>query len=259
MLSMVQVSKDQRGVLTIALNRPDVRNAFNRAVVDDLAQVFNGQALEPDIRAIVLRGNGTHFCAGGDLQWMRESVELDQAKNFEETRTLAGVFARLNEFPKPVLGVVQGGAIGGGVGLVSICDIVLASSEAFFALSEVRLGLIPAVIGPFVVAKIGASQARALILGAERWSAQRAKEIGLIHEIVPSPADLQNASEKILENLLQGGPHALAQAKKLVRLLGPRHEDVLDVVARMLADIRVSEEGQEGVHAFLEKRKPRCQ
>src|SRR4051794_30680611 len=180
----LKVSRDSRGVLSVVLNRPDVRNAFNHEVIDDLAEAFGVEALEEEVRAVVLSGEGPSFCAGGDLNWMKKAVEFSYDENLQDTRKLAQMFATLNECPKPVIGAIHGAAIGGGVGLVSICDIVVASVDTQFSLSEVRLGIVPACIGPFVIAKIGASYARGLFMSAERFQSTKAKEIGLIHEVV---------------------------------------------------------------------------
>ena len=257
----LKVSFDPKGVLIVALNRVEVRNAFNDVVIDELAEVFGKEVLKPEVRAVVLKGEGPVFCAGGDLNWMKKAVHFSYDENLKDTQTLAKMFALLNECPKPVIGAVHGAAIGGGVGLVSICDIVIAQEETQFSLSEVRLGIVPACIGPFVVAKIGASHARGLFVSAERFNAVKAKEIGLVHEIVKTEADLIAAVERVLKNILQCGPNAMATAKRLVLDLSwperrAQFPDCLDYVAKTLADIRVSKEGQEGVKAFLEKRKP---
>lgn len=257
----LNVSRDARGVLTIALNRPEVRNAFNEVVIDELHEVFGQEANAPETRAVVLKGEGAAFCAGGDLNWMKKAIDFDYSENLRDTRKLAQMFALLNECPKPVIGAVHGAAIGGGVGLVSICDIVIASSEAQFSLSEVRLGIVPACIGPFVVAKIGASHARGLFMSAERFDARKAQAIGLVHQVVSSAPDLAPAVEKVLGNVLECGPNAMGVAKKLVLGLSwpenrAKNGDPLEWVAKMLADLRISTEGQEGVRAFLEKRKP---
>ncbi len=249
------------GILTIALNRPDIRNAFNERMIEELARVFRKEAAEPDIRAVVLRGNGSVFCAGGDLNWMRRSIELKYEENLKDTLTLTNMFALLNEFSKPLIGVIQGAAIGGGVGLVSICDIVLAEKGTVFSLSEVRLGVVPACIGPFVTAKIGASHARALFVSAERFKADKAKEIGLIHEVFESMTDLEAYLASLTQNLLECGPHAMNVAKRLVLdLTWPerraRLPDCIEYVAKTLAELRVGAEAQEGITAFLEKRKP---
>ncbi len=243
------------------MNRPEVRNAFNEVVIDELTRVFTTEIKATDIRAVVLRGAGPVFCAGGDLNWMKKSIELDRAGNLKDTRKLAQLFGLMNECPKPLIGAAHGAAIGGGVGLVSICDKVIATQDTQFSLSEVRLGIVPACIGPFVIAKIGASHARGLFISAERFGAQRAYEIGLVHEVVADEAALAAAVEKTLDNITQCGPGAMAVAKALVLELSwperrAKHPDPLEYVAELLADVRTSAEGQEGVKAFLEKRKP---
>ena len=257
----LKVSLSQKGVLTIILNRPEVRNAFNEVVIDDLLKAFSTEALQKEVRAIVLRGEGSVFCAGGDLNWMKKAIDFSYEENLADTKKLAEMFATLNECPKPVIGLVHGGAIGGGVGLVSICDIVIASRSTQFSLSEVRLGIVPACIGPFVISKIGASHARGLFMSAERFSADKAKEIGLVHEVVDQDKDLDPAAEEVLGRILQCGPNAMAVAKRLVLDLSwperrSQFPDCLEYVAKTLSDLRVSSEGQEGVRAFLEKRRP---
>jgi methylglutaconyl-CoA hydratase len=247
----------EKGVFTVELARPDVRNAFNDRLILDLQETFNLIANEPKVRVVLLRGQGPVFCAGGDLKWMQDSINLTEEKNITDTRKLAKMFATLNACPKPVVGLVQGAAIGGGVGLVSICDYVIASRETMFSLAEVRLGIIPACIGPFVLAKIGESHARAYFMSAERFNAERAQAIGLVHEVVDNPEALNASGERIVKNLLQCGPNAMAAAKALVRDLKTKNfDDCLEYVARVLADLRVTPEGQEGLKAFLEKRKP---
>ncbi len=259
MYQSIKVVLDPKGVLTITLNRPEVRNAFNETMIEELSKVFSGEVQETKVRTVVLRGEGPVFCAGGDLEWMKKSVQLDYENNLKDTRKLSQMFAILNECPKPVIGVAHGAAIGGGVGLVSICDIVLASPETQFSLSEVRLGIVPACIGPFVISKIGASQARRFFMSAERFSADQAKAIGLIHEVVP---DLSLRLNQLLENILQCSPNAMSVAKRLILDLSwperrSQFPDCLEYVSKTLADLRVSPEGQEGVLAFLEKRKPK--
>jgi methylglutaconyl-CoA hydratase len=257
----LKITTDMRGLMTLALNRPQVRNAFNKKMIDELISVFNFEAMDSKIKGVVLRGEGSVFCAGGDLNWMRQSIELDYDQNLEETRQLAKMFETLNFYPKPLLGLVQGAAIGGGVGLVSVCDCVIASAETMFSLSEVRLGIVPACIGPFVVAKIGASHARRFFMSAERFNAAQAFGMGLVHEVVKSPEELDGIAEKMIKNILQCGPKAMEAAKQLVLNLSwperrQEQTDCLEYVSIALAHLRVSEEGQEGVRAFLEKRKP---
>lgn len=251
-------------LLEVRLNRPDVRNAFNETLIAELTEVFSNQAASPEVRAVVLRGNGQLFCAGGDLNWMKRSVELSLAENLEDTRRLTRLFELMNTCPKPLIGVIHGAAIGGGVGLVSVCDVVIAEKQTVFSLSEVRLGIVPACIGPFVVAKIGASHARSLFLSADRIKADRAREVGLIHEVIDGEGGLDPRLDQILANILLSGPQAVAKAKELVlNLTWPDRRaaigDALDYVSRMLAELRVTPEGQEGLKAFLEKRKPNWQ
>lgn len=248
-------------VLSIALNRPEVRNAFNDILIKELGAAFACEASEPSVRVVVLKGNGQVFCAGGDLNWMKKAVDFTYDENLRDTRSLAHMFGALNEFPKPVIGLVHGAAIGGGVGLVSICDTVIATSDCVFSLSEVRLGVVPACIGPFVIAKIGASHARRLFLSADRFGADEARAIHLVHEVAKDMAGIESAAKRILSNILQCGPNAMAVAKRLVLDLSwPERRmvksDPLEYVACTLADIRVTPEAQEGVRAFLEKRKP---
>lgn len=258
----LEVTLDSRGVLTVTLSRPDVRNAFNEIVIEELSRVFKTDVSQPEVRVVVLRGNGAVFCAGGDLNWMRKGIEVSVEENLEDTRRLTQMFRIMNECPKPLIGAIQGAAIGGGVGLVSVCDVVIATQDTQFSLSEVRLGIVPACIGPFVIAKIGASHARGLFIGAERFLAPRAREIGLIHEVVSDVSALYAAVEQVVTRILQCGPQAMAAAKKLVLDLSwpdrrAALSDPLDYVARLLAELRISDEGQEGLRAFLEKRKPK--
>jgi methylglutaconyl-CoA hydratase len=261
MYQTLELSKPHPGILCISLNRPDIRNAFNEVMIDELARVFRQEASDASVRAVVLRGKGDVFCAGGDLNWMRRSIELSFEDNLKDTMTLTTMFAVLNEFSKPVIGVIHGAAIGGGVGLVAICDIVLAEKETVFSLSEVRLGVVPACIGPFVTSKIGASHARALFTSAERFRASKAKEVGLVHEVFPGMKELEAHLEVLVRNLTECGPTALGVAKRLVLdLTWPerraRTPDCIEYVSRTLAELRVGPEAQEGISAFLDKRKP---
>ncbi len=257
----LKVNFESRGVLRVSLNRPEIRNAFNEAIISELTDVFGRLALEPAVRVIVFSGEGQVFSAGGDLNWMKKSIELSFEGNLEDTIRLSHMFKTMNECPKPVIGAIHGAAIGGGVGLTSICDIAVATKETQFSLSEVRLGIVPACIGPFVISKIGATYARALFMSGERFLAPKAKEVGLVHEVVESREELAAAVERVVANMLQCGPNAMAAAKKLVLDLSwpERREkigDPMDYVSTMLAQLRVSPEGQEGLKAFLEKRKP---
>lgn len=257
----LEIKNSESGVLTIILNRPDVRNAFNEKMIEELAKVFRNEATLEGVRAIVLRGSGSVFCAGGDLNWMKKSKELSYEGNLQDATILTNMFSVLNECSKPVVGVIQGAAIGGGVGLVSICDIVLAEKETVFSLSEVRLGVVPACIGPFVIAKIGSSNGRALFVSAERFKAEKAKQVGLVHEVFDGMDSLDKHLANLLKNLLECGPTAMSVAKRLVLDLTiperrARIPDTIDYVSKTLADLRVGPEAQEGISAFLEKRKP---
>lgn len=257
----IQVALDSRGVLSVTLNRPEIRNAFNEVMIAELTDVFSRRVLAADVRLIVLSGAGDLFCAGGDLNWMRRSVDMSFDDNLKDTRALTALFALMNEVAKPLIGLVHGAAIGGGVGLVSVCDIVVATQDTAFSLSEVRLGIVPACIGPFVVAKIGASHARSLFISAERFSGARALAVGLVHEVAVSREALAAAGERLVAQMLQCGPQAMGVAKRLVLDLSwpekrAQHPEVMEYVARTLAELRVTPEGQEGVRAFLEKRKP---
>jgi methylglutaconyl-CoA hydratase len=257
----LSVKLDPRGVLSVRLNRPDIRNAFNEVMISELTRVCEAEIPKAEVRLVVLSGEGPVFSAGGDLGWMKKSVDLSLEENLEDTRKLTRMFKLLNESPKPIVGAIHGAAIGGGVGLVSICDIAVASAETQLSLSEVRLGIVPACIGPFVIAKIGASYARSLFVSAERFLAPRAREVGLIHEVVGTPAEVPGAVERIVSNMLQCGPHAMAAAKRMILDLSwPDRRagigDYAEYVSRLLAELRVSPEGQEGLKAFLDKRKP---
>lgn len=255
------VETDPRGVLTVQLNRPEIRNAFNAQMIDELTEVFTRRVTDPAVKAVVLRGGGAVFCAGGDLNWMKRSVDLSFDENLEDTLKLTRMFAAMNECSRPLIGLIHGAAIGGGVGLVSVCDIVIAEEKTQLSLSEVRLGIVPACIGPYVVAKIGASQARRLFVSADRFLAGLAREIGLVHETASGIEACDALLARTLDNILQCGPNAIAVAKRLVLDLSwperrARTPDCVEYVARTLAELRVSPEGQEGVRAFLEKRKP---
>lgn len=258
------VGVDARGVMTVQLNRPEIRNAFNDAMIEELTRAFSTEVKKDPVKIVVLRGAGPTFSAGGDLSWMKRSIELTRDQNLLDTRKLSRMFTAMNECPKPLIGLIHGAAIGGGVGLASVCDIAVAEKATVFSLSEVRLGIVPACIGPFVISKIGASHARGLFMSAERFKADRALSIGLVHELAEGEAGLEAALERITENMLQCGPQAMAAAKRLVLDLSwPERRakvgDAMEYVSALLADLRTSPEGQEGLKAFLEKRKPAWQ
>ena len=243
------------GSARITLNRPGIHNAFDERLIAELTAVLAALAGDDAVRVVVLTGSGKSFSAGADLNWMRRTSTYGEAENLADARALAKLMATLNELPKPTLARVNGAALGGGTGLVACCDIVVASSQAMFGTTEVRLGLIPAVIGPYVVAAIGVRQARRLMLTGERIGAAEAVRIGLVHEVV-APDELDAAIARLLDHLLKGGPHALAAAKRLVHDLAGRtiDADLIDDTARRIAALRASAEAREGLAAFLDKR-----
>jgi methylglutaconyl-CoA hydratase len=243
-------------ILRITLNRPEVRNAFDEEVIADLTTLATNAASDRELRALVLAGSGKAFCAGADVAWMAKSIAYSQRENLSDAEDLARMLERLDTLPFPVIGRIQGAALGGGVGLAAICDIAIAADDAVFALSEVKLGILPAVVAPYVIRKIGISAARELFLTGSRFSAVHAKEIGLVHEVVPA-ADLDAAVTRRLAEVMTAGPRAIATAKALIREIAAAHpNDVIGLTTNTIAAQRVSAEGQEGLHAFLEKRKP---
>ncbi len=251
---------DGRGVARITLNRPEVRNAMDAAFIRDLTEAVETVGADEAVRAVVLTGRGKGFCAGADLAWMRETADYSAAENYADSGRLGRMLHRLNTLPRPVVGLINGHAFGGGVGLVACCDIAIASSAARFSLSEVRLGLTPATISPYVVRRIGQSHARRYFLTAEAFDAARAEEIGLVHAIA-EPDALESAGQDFVDLLLLGGPKSQAVSKDLVFRVSDREIDdgLIDWTSRLIADVRASDEGREGAGAFLEKRKPAWQ
>ena len=246
-----------QGVGTIRMNRPDVHNAFDDGFIAALGAELRRLDALPEARVIVLAASGKSFSAGADLNWMRRMAKYSQAENLRDGMALAGLMRTLDGMRKPTIARVQGAAFGGGVGLVACCDIAIASMEAVFSLSEVRLGLIPSVISPYVIAAIGEREARRYFLTAERFDAVEARRIGLVHEVVNIDA-LDAAVANMTAHLLNGGPQALAAAKKLIVDVSRRPMDdaLLAETARRIAAIRVEAEGQEGLAAFFDKRPP---
>lgn len=244
------------GVLRVTLNRPDVRNAFDEEAIALLTATAARAADDAGLRAVVLAGSGSAFCAGADLGWMAKAVTYSQRENLADAEDLARMLERLDTLPVPVVGRIQGAALGGGVGLAAICDIVVAADDAVFGLTEVKLGILPAVIAPYVIRKIGVSAARELFLSGARFGAARAREIGLVHDVVPA-AGLDEAVARRVEALRTSAPRAMAAAKALIRAIaGADPQDVIGLTTATIASHRVSPEGQEGMRAFLEKRKP---
>jgi methylglutaconyl-CoA hydratase len=242
---------------TVTMNRPDSHNALNADLIGELTRCFEGLAEDEQTRIVVLAGEGRSFCAGADVEYMRETATFSYEENLEDARRLAMMFWTMDECPKPVVAKVQGAAMGGGGGLLAVADVVVADSEARFAFSEVRLGIAPATISPFVVRKIGVSHARSLFLTGERFGAERAREIGLVHRVV-SRDGLDEAVEEKVGELLLGGPVAQATLKGLLRRLETTEPmEAPGLTARVISELRTGEEGQEGLAAFIEKREPR--
>jgi methylglutaconyl-CoA hydratase len=243
-------------VARVWLNRPDVRNAFDGLMVTELRKTLFDLSSLDGIRAIVLGGRGPSFCAGADLEWMRAMAAFSRDENLREAQALADLFFTVYQSSKPIVARVHGAALGGGSGLVAACDIPVAALGTQFGFTEVRLGIVPAVISPYVIAKIGESAARELFLTGERFEAVKAAEIGLVRAAVPEE-DLDAVVEARVQELLKSGPRAIAEAKALIREVAWRRvEDVQRYTVERIADVRVSPEGQEGMRAFLEKRKP---
>ena len=248
---------DIRGVLTLTMNRPQVSNAFDATMIAELTAALKAADDDDRITMVVITGSGSCFSAGADLNWMRRMAEYSEEENLQDARKVAHMFHKLATFPHPTLAIVHGNAFGGGVGLIACCDIAIANVDVRFSLSEVKLGLIPATISPFVIDAIGARQSRRLFLSAERFDGRAAMDFGLIHEL--SPADrLDDDADRFISQLLENSPHAMSAAKKLVSAVAnrPIDEEVLSDVAGRIARQRASGEGREGVAAFLGKRPP---
>ncbi|HLZ63561.1 MAG TPA: enoyl-CoA hydratase-related protein [Ktedonosporobacter sp.] len=247
----------QDRIATITLRRPAVHNAFNSQVVQDLTAAFTTLSTDDRLHAVVLTGEGPSFSAGADISGMKEATTFTEEQNLSDALLLADLLHTINTFPCPVVARVNGAAMGGGVGLVSVCDIAIAAETARFAFSEAKLGIAPAVISPYVVRKIGETNARVLFVTGERFSAARAQAIGLVHAVVPLQ-NLDDALQKALGELLSSAPQALRVCKTLAMTVGQMSaEDARHYTAATIARLRIGEEGQEGLSAFLEKRKPR--
>jgi methylglutaconyl-CoA hydratase len=245
------------GVARLTLNRPEVHNALNNALIDEIRGAVEEAGSDSTARVVLISGEGRSLCAGADIDWLRRSIELSHEENVADMQRLAGMLVAMDECPKPIVARAHGAVLGGGSGLVAAADIVVAAEGARFGFTEVRLGITPSTIAPCAVAKIGISNAAHLFLTGERFGAEQAKEYGLVHEVVPE-SELDAAVQRKLDALVKGGPNALAEAKRLVREL--RSIDVSKDTYRMaeqMAVTRTSEEGQEGLKAFLEKRPAR--
>ena len=242
-------------VAEVRLTRPDVRNAFNAELIGELHRAFERLGDDSAVRAIVLCGEGKTFCGGADINWMRGSLELSHAENVADAQRMSDMFRAVDRCPKPVIAQVHGAALGGGAGLVAVCDIAIASDETVFGFTETKLGILPAVISPFVISKIGPSHARALFLTGERFNAKRAAAIGLVHEVA-SLDDLETCVDRVIKEIMTASPSAIAFAKRTIaNVAAASYEETRDITSHAIAQQRTSEEGQEGLRAFLERRK----
>ena len=246
----------ETGRATVTMNRPDVHNAFDEALIAALQETFTGLSQNPDVRVVVLAAEGKSYCAGADLNWMKRMSTYSHDENMADGRALARMLNTIVTCPKPVVGQVQGAAYGGGVGMVAVCDIAVASTKAVFCLSEVKLGLTPATISPYVVAAMGERNAHRYFLTAERFDAAAALAMGFVHQVV-EPGDLAATVDGFVDILLNNGPAAMTAGKELIAAVAnkPIDEAVLNDTAKRIADIRATPEGKEGIAAFLEKRK----
>jgi methylglutaconyl-CoA hydratase len=251
-MKFLEILKKENGVLEVWLNRPDLHNAFNAELIEEMISVFEGLR---DERLIIISGRGVSFCAGADLNWMKAMKNYSKEENIRDSKRLARMFAVINECDVPVIGRINGHAFGGGVGLVSVCDYVIGTNNALLGFTEVRLGLIPAVISPYCLAKIGESNARAWMLSGERFSADEARRMGLIHELCTQD-ELDIKIEEVKKKFLAAGPLAAKEAKKLIRVVMKDLKASEDFTCQMIAERRVSTEGQEGMRALLEKDQP---
>jgi methylglutaconyl-CoA hydratase len=259
MFEMIEIETDARGVATLRLNRPEKHNAMPGEMLVELKQAASQLAADDDVRVVVLTGAGKSFCAGGDLTWMQKQMAADSASRGAEARVLAEALMLLNTLPKPLIGAIQGNAFGGGVGLASVCDVAIGADHLKMGLTETRLGLIPATIGPYVVARMGEARARRVFMSARLFGAAEAVELGLLAKCVPA-GDLAAAVEAEVVPYLSCAPRAVAAAKQLTRDLGPRLDDaVIDMTIQALVDCWEGDEAPEGIGAFFAKRKPRWQ
>lgn len=243
-------------IATVTLRRPDAHNALNVQMIQDLIAAFSLLATDSRLHGVILTGEGSSFCAGADIAMMKETAIFTEEQNLEDALRLSDLFYLINTLPCPVVARVNGAVIGGGVGLVAACDIAIAAETARFAFSEVKLGIAPAVISPFVIHKIGEAQARRFFVTGERFAAAQALAMGLVHTVVPRE-QLDEAVQKIVQELLSGAPQAIRTCKTLaLQVGGMRYDQARTYTAKLIATLRASTEGQEGLGAFLEKRKP---
>lgn len=246
--------KIENSIVTITLNRPEVHNAFDEKVIGDLTVLFEKAGADKNVRAVILRGNGKSFCAGGDLNWMKKSADYSYDENVADAMNLGTLLKTINTCPKPTVALAHGSVFGGGVGLTAACDIAVAAPDTVFCLSEVRIGLIPSIIAPYVLAAMGERQARRYFMTAERFDAATAHRIGFVHET----GDIDAICGKIIKALMEGAPTAQARGKKLILEIAqkPVDEAMIKLTATQIAEARAAEEGKEGLAAFLNKTEP---
>ena len=251
----IKLLKLSDGVVSLALNRPGKRNALSENMIKELVTAINIIDEDKDCRLIKLEGEGEVFCAGGDLEWMKEQANSTREKRINEARKLAKMFRILNSVFKPILGVIRGDAYGGGIGLISICDYSISSSAAKFGLTESRLGLIPATISPYVISRIGESNCRDIFLSGEIFNAEKANKIGLVNEVV-KPSDLEKSVDSYISFFKKTSRQAVSSSKALIQTLRPKVSDkLIDETARRLADTWESSDAQKGIKGFLDKSK----
>jgi methylglutaconyl-CoA hydratase len=250
---VLRVARDG-GRARVTLARPAVRNAFNAELIARLREAFSALAADPSVRLVILDGEGSIFCGGADVNWMRGALELGEAENVRDAEAMSDMLRTIDRCPKPVIARVHGAALGGGAGLCAVCDAVVAADDTIFGFTETKLGIIPAVISPFTIAKIGVSHARRLFLTGERFDAARARAIGLVHEVVPA-ALLDDTVETIARECESAGPSAVAAIKNLIAAVqAASYDESRELTARAIAQARTGAEGQEGLRAFLERR-----
>jgi methylglutaconyl-CoA hydratase len=251
----VRVERED-AVARVTLARPKTRNAFDEVVIDEITRAFLSFVDDRDTRVVVLEGEGSVFCAGADIEWMRRAGSWSKIENETDAERMAGMLRAIDDCAQPVVALVQGAAIGGGVGLVAASDVAVAAEDAVFSLAEVRLGILPSVISPYVLRAIGAREARRWFLTGERFGAAEARRIGLVHEVVP-PGELGAARDRLVAAFLSSAPGAVAVAKRLIaQVVGKSPEEAMPLTIRTIAERRASEEAKEGLTAFLEKRPP---
>ncbi|WP_301103374.1 enoyl-CoA hydratase/isomerase family protein [Propionivibrio sp.] len=254
--SIITEVDDSVGILT--LNKAERHNAFDELLIAEITNGLLELEADPRVRVVVLSSTGKSFCTSAELHWMKRAATSTVQENLRDARNLARLMSTLNELCKPTIARVQGPAYGSGLGLIAACDIAVATYDSLFALTEVKLGILPAVVSPYILAAIGERYCRRYMLSAERFSAAEAYRIGLVHEIVPGEEELDEAIGEIIDNLLKNGPHAQAECKALIRVVSgqPIDESTSEETAQRITRVRASPEGKEGLSAFLEKRKP---